>query len=120
MAKITLSTIRQAVESKFGAYEVELGENDVVTLLHPFRLSPEARAEMSALGEKEEGESEDTESVITQFIGIIRITAETTAQAEKLVEALSPRGYVDAALLTEVVGGYLESQKVGEASASQD
>lgn len=121
MAKITLSTIRDAVEAKYGSFEIELDENNTVVLLHPVRLSPEQRKALSESAKVDEVEGEDEEGdVAERLLSVVRAVAATPTAYDKLIEACSPNGFVDLGILSEVIKDYMESQKVGEASASQD
>lgn len=117
MAQITLASIRAAADAKYGSFDVILDEHNTVSLLHPIRLSKEKRAELTSVADVPEGE--DEADIEDRLVGIIRaVTSETGAT--KLLEAISPEGHPDLAILSDVVSGYMESQKVGEASASQD
>jgi hypothetical protein len=131
MPKITLASIAESIDAKFGAFEVELSDGSVVELLNPTRLSPESRRAMIELSSAETDETDADELTIEQRIaaqeesigrmaGIVRIAAATPAQADALLAACSPRGYLDVAIVSEVVTEYLGAERVGEASASQD
>lgn len=126
MAKITLDSIREAAEAKYGTYTIELDDNgNVVELLHPIRLSETARRELVAVQESSreggEGEEEgaDADAQVDRFLSTLRIVTATPHQFELLQLALSPRGYPDLGLIAEVVAGWMKDQKVGEASPSQ-
>lgn len=114
MSKITLASINESLEAIYGSFEVELDESNTVVLLHPIRLSKEKRDALAEAGNI----TEDEEDVEGHLVGIIRAAAESDAGADKLIAALSPRGYPDLAALGNVVAAYMEDQKVGEASAS--
>lgn len=120
MASITLDSIRDAIDAKYGSYDIELGDT-IVSLLNPLRLSPEARKALGevSLGKDDESEDDgDAEEHIQKLVDIVQIVAATPKQANDLIKALSPYGYVDVAMLSHVVSEYMEQQKVGEASAS--
>lgn len=123
MSTITLDSIRAAAEAKYGSYVIEdLG----VTLLNPIRLPRERRDELIALSsdiskdDEEETEEASSEAQEKQLTKIIELVAATPEQANKLIAWVSTEGYIDLGILEVIVSGYMESQKVGEASASQD
>jgi hypothetical protein len=125
MAKVTLSTIQQAADTKYGSYDIDLGDGKAeVILLNPTRLSDEDRASMTAKADVEKNEDgsdkEESDSAVTdRLTNLIRIAAVTDDMADRLIAAVSPRGYVDLGLLSIIVDGYMGGEKVGEASPSQ-
>lgn len=121
MAKITLSTIKSAVEAKFGSYVIDLEDgHDPVELLHPIRLSDAKRLELTEVAGSDDDDEADEGDVVERFTQILETVTATEAQHQRLLQALSPNGHIDLGILTEVVQGYLEDQRVGEASPSQD
>lgn len=111
MASFTLDDIRAAAEAKYGAMEIDLGD-DVVRLVNPLRLSKAKRDELTAINDRLEEEGVDQEAV---FHDAIRLVAETPGQATKLLKAVGS----DLAILAEVFENYGKTTQVGEASASR-
>lgn len=120
MSKITLSSIRQAAEAKYGTYTIDLEDgHDAVELLHPISLDDAKRGELLELGSKDDDKEAEQET-LGRLVRMLELVVATPRQHERLLASLSPRGYVDLGLVGEVVNGYMEDQKVGEASPSQD
>lgn len=120
MSSIKLSDIKADIEARFGAHKIELSDTVSVELLNPIRLSDENRAALAGLYEEKEGEEVDENDVTRRLVRTLELAATHPEAAKKLVDACSPNGYPDLAILSEIVKGYLEGQKTGEASASQD
>ena len=113
---VTLDSIREAAEKKYGSYDIELGGGNVVRLLNPLRLSESARNRLAALEEREEQEGgDDTYSVAERLHETVRIIAESPEQAAKLIEAVNG----DLGVLATIIEQYGDAAEVGEASPSQ-
>ena len=110
---VTLDSIREAAEKKYGSYDIELGGGNVVRLLNPLRLSEDARKRLAALEEQEGGD--DTDSVAERLHETVRIIAESQEQAAKLIEAVGG----DLGVLATIIEQYGDAAEVGEASPSQ-
>ena len=110
---VTLDSIREAAEKKYGSYDIELGGGNVVRLLNPLRLSESARKRLAALEEQEGGD--DTDSVAERLHETVRIIAESPEQAAKLIEAVNG----DLGVLATIIEQYGDAAEVGEASPSQ-
>lgn len=130
--KITLDSIREAAEVKFGSTEIELGAGNVVRLLSPIRMGEAQRAALVAASDSGEPEvGEDGEPVerettmaetVQRFQDILRAGVSDwtpggeSPSAKALLSALAlPNGEPDVATLLVVVEGYLKDQQVGEA-----
>jgi hypothetical protein len=133
MAKITLSSITESIDAKYGSTVVELTDGTEVELLNPIRLSAEGRKAMLDLSTAKDELSDEEEAALTpdernarqeasiqRLVGIVQVVAATPDQAAALIAACSPRGYLDLAIISEVVSDYMGAEKAGEASASQD
>lgn len=111
--KVTLDSIRDAAEAKYGSYDIDLSDGRVVRLLNPLRLTKERRDDLNALGEISDGEGEGDEEA--SIAGMIRAVAQTPEQAEALLGAVNG----DLAVLVSIIEGYSKGVQLGEASASQ-
>ncbi len=110
MAKLTLDSIRDAADKKYGSLEVDLGDK-VVELKNPLRLSKEDRARLSDLKQPED----DNADPLDYFRDLYEILA-GKAGAEALLKALGE----DIPLHMEVVSNLNSETELGEASPSQD
>ena len=110
---VTLDSIREAAEKKYGSYDIDLGEDGVVRLLNPLRLSEGARNRLAALEEQED--EGDTDNVAERLQETVRIIAESPEQAAKLIEAVNG----DLGVLATIIEQYGDAAEVGEASPSQ-
>lgn len=107
MASYTLDDIRAAAEAKYGATEINFGD-DVCRLLNPLRLAKEKRAQLLAIQDQLDGEDADQEEVLGQAI---RLVAESQPAANKLLKAVGS----DLAILAEIFETYGKGTQVGEA-----
>lgn len=112
---VTLDSIRQAADAKYGSYDIDLGEGTILRLLNPLRLSEEKRAELKAVQKllTDSTEDEDADQV-DLFQQAIVVVADSADKAGRLFEAIGR----DLALYAEIFAGYGEGTQVGEASAS--
>lgn len=118
----TLDMIRDAAEKKYGSFEVEIAEGEIVQLLNPMRMSKAKRVElhklqarMDALGKADEADLEgvDEEAVIEEMLTCV---CESAPKAKKLLKALGD----DLAMKIALFNEYGSHTSAGEASASQD
>ncbi|MFD7259319.1 phage tail assembly protein [Streptomyces sp. NPDC059874] len=107
MASYTLDDIRAAAEAKYGATEINFGD-DVCRLLNPLRLPKEKRAELLAIQDQLDGEDADQEEVLVQAI---RLVAESQAAANKLLKVVGS----DLAILAQIFETYGQGTQAGEA-----
>lgn len=112
MSSLSLDTIREAAERKYGHLEVQVGEK-TVRLLNPLRLSKERRARLAQL-QGVDLTAEDADQV-TALQDLIRTVAETPAGAKVLLGAIGD----DLAVLAELVAEYGRVTRPGEASDSR-
>ena len=111
MATVTLDSIREAADKKYGSYDIEVGET-TVRLLNPLRLTKEARDELESLESDELNvENSDLGDVQGRLTRTIQIIAETEAQANALLTAVGG----DLAVLATIIESYGENAQVGEA-----
>lgn len=122
MAKstITLDSIRESLDNKYGAVEVDLGTSSV-QLRNALRLSKEERkALMHVFDDVKSSDDEDSEFdedvTLESMREMIRLVSDTKEGAEKLITALGD----DLAMFVEVMNEYTKDQKLGEASASEN
>ena len=113
---VTLDSIRQAADAKYGSFDIELPDGSVAKLLNPLRLSEQKRAELKAIqgelsSDDEDGEDKDQVDI---FERAIRCVAQHDKQADALLSLVNR----DLAILAEIFSGYGENTQVGEASAS--
>jgi len=116
MSAVTLDSIRQAADAKYGSYDIELPDGSVTRLVNPLRLGDKARAELKVV-QKNLSESSDADNDLDQvdlFEEAITVVAETKGQATRLLKLVNR----DLALLAEIFSAYGENTQVGEASAS--
>lgn len=116
MSTISLDSIRQAADAKYGSYDIELPDGTVAKLLNPMRLSETARKALMSIGtDLTETSDDDSEtSQVEVFERVITLVCETPAQAKKLLAAVNH----DLAMLAEIFSGYGSGTQMGEASAS--
>lgn len=110
MAKLTLDSIRDAADKKYGSLEVDLGDK-VVELKNPLRLSKEDRARLSDLKQPEDDDADPLD-----YFGALYEILAGKAGAKALLEALGE----DIPLHMEVVSNLNSETELGEASPSQD
>lgn len=132
MPNYTLEDLHRATEKKYGHTSFDdLG----VVLLNPLRLSKEKRAELKKAQEdwqkaqeaqekaradyeagkrKTAPQNDEEDAVLKHLAHIIRIVAETEAQAEKLLDYADG----DLAVLSTVVEMWTDGTSPGEASPS--
>jgi hypothetical protein len=108
---ITLDTIRQAAEAKYGSTDIELASGEVVKLLNPLRMPKSRRDALRALQDRLGGDDADQEALLGEALGLV---AETPGKAKKLVGEIGG----DLAVLAEVFGQYTTGTQAGEASPS--
>ena len=106
MPKVTLASIRDAADKKYGPYVIEVDGGDV-TLVNPLRMS---KAKRKKLEELDKVEDLDTDEKLAETIRI----ACSAADAKRLLAAVGD----DLALLAEIVKAWGATAKVGEASPS--
>ena len=119
MAKIiTLQSMRDALEDKYGHTVVSLSETESVTLLNPNRLPPEKRDKLLAfeglISSVEEG---DVEAQVALIRDLILTVAETEAAGRKLLKAVDSVPGDATMILTDLLGEYMGAQ--GETSPSE-
>jgi hypothetical protein len=115
----TLDQYREAAEKKFGSHPVQIDENTTVVLRNPIRMSDKERQALTEVKLKEEDAKAagDERSYFERAADVIRIVAETTQQAEKLLEAING----DLGILLSIIEDYMvDEEKAGKASESQD
>lgn len=107
MPKVTLASIVEAADKKYGPYVIEGIEGGDVTLLNPLKMSKVKRKKLSELNEAES-------EVDEKLAETIRLAASTQAEAKRLLAAVGD----DLAVLGQIVKDWGATAKVGEASAS--
>ena len=111
MAGMQLDDIRRAADEKYGPYVIEGVEGGPVTLLNPIRLSKEKRANLTGLQRVQEDPAADHDRLLRDMV---RIVAESTSDAERLLEEIGD----DNAVLAELLNAYGRAVQPGEASPS--
>jgi hypothetical protein len=118
MANVTLADIRTAADRKYGPFVVDLGGGVQATLLNILRLSKEKRAEFTAQQKRLEAAQEAADQDLEQITGalrdLLRVLAESYADADRLLSALGD----DNAVLMELWESYNEAATPGEALPS--
>lgn len=109
MATLSLDSIRDAADKKYGGLVVDLGD-ETVELKNPLRLSKENRERLSGL-EK----TDDDADPLDYFAELYEVLAGKEG-AKKLLKALGD----DIPLHMTLVGNLTEGTELGEASPSQD
>lgn len=121
MAKstITLDSIRESLDNKYGAVEVDMGTSSV-QLRNALRLSKEERQKLMHVFDDVKSDDNDDEFdedvTLDSMREMIRLVSDTKEGAEELISALGE----DLAMFVEVMGEYTKDQKLGEASASEN
>lgn len=119
MPKITLDSIREAVNAKYDATEIELSPDCIVKLRNPLRLPKEERKALVAKFDSFKGDGKkevSDEDQVKLLSEVLTIAAEDKALVNILIETLGD----DLALYAEVLETYVGGVQVGEASASQN
>lgn len=112
MPSVTLADIQAAADRKYGPYVIDMGNGSSVTLLNALRLPQEKRVALMKLQDLQE---EDAENIGAHLEEMVRLTAKTKADADRLIRAVGG----DLALLAEILEGYGKASELGEASASE-
>lgn len=112
MAKVTLDSIRESAEKKYGAFEIEMGDGSVVRLLNVLRLPRDVRAKLASVN----SESFSEETLDDELINMVKSIAETPEQADRLLRSVATGdGSPDMAMLATIIEQYSEGTEVGEA-----
>lgn len=106
---ITLDSIREAAEKKYGSREVELGDGKSISLRNPLRLSKTERDELSDLN------IDQFDEPVDYFKKAFALVA-SEKESEELAKVLGDDVAFYMALFEEYMGGV----ELGEASPSQD
>lgn len=116
MSTVTLDSIREAAEAKYGSTDIDVS-GTTVRLLNPLRLKKAARDQLMAIQRRLDTDDEVVEVDQEALLGeAIRVVAATPAQAKTLLTAIDG----DLAVLAEVFETYSKGTQAGEASASRD
>ena len=117
MSTVTLDSIREAAEAKYGSTNIEV-EGTTVRLLNPLRLKKNARDQLVAIQRDLDSDGADVADVDQEAMlaEAIRVVAATPGQAQTLLDAIDG----DLGVLAEVFETYSRGTQVGEASASRD
>ena len=112
MATITLDSIREAAEAKYGSLDIELG-TETVRLLNPLRLPKANRDKLLAVQDRINDHDDDADQaeLLTEAL---RLVAESKAKADRLIKALDG----DLAMIAQVFETYVKGTQAGEASGS--
>lgn len=113
MSTITLDSIREAADKQYGSTDIDLGNDVVVRLLNPLRLSKEKRDSLVALTGTLGEEGVDEGAVLRD---VIMAVAATEEQGATLLAEIAD----DLAVMVGIFESYMEGTELGEASASQD
>lgn len=119
MATVTLDSIRDAADAKYGAYTIDMGDDGVLSLQNPMRLTKQQRKELNDIQSKldiEGKEAEDidrdevaeTEQLLAESIVCV---ADNKTLARKLIKLLNG----DLAQLMVIVEGFNGGTEAGEA-----
>lgn len=111
MSTITLASIREAAERKYGNCVVDLGDGSV-TLRNVLRLSKDERG---AFKDAQNAMKDDDADEVALLEQCLLLVAEP-GKGQPLVDAIGG----DLTLLAEVFSQYAEATEVGEASRSED
>ena len=112
MPSVTLDDIQAAADRKYGPFTVDMGDGQTCTLLNALRLSKDKRKKVLKLQDLQD---EDAENVEDHLIEMVRLTAQSKADADRLLKAIGN----DLALLAEILEQYGKASELGEASASE-
>lgn len=110
---VTLDSIRQAAEKKYGSLSIDVDEDTTVVLLNPLRMPKAKRDKLMEVQEKLGGEGDlDHETLMRDAL---RLVADDKDAVNKLLKEIGD----DLAVLAQVFESYVERTQPGEASASQ-
>lgn len=118
MATLTLDDIRESVEREFVSTKIQVGDVEVV-MTNPIRMDKAARARLSASLKETVADDDDENKLDATFermLGIIKAAIPDKTQANVLLKAIGD----DMAIAMKILDAYMEEQKPGEASGSQD
>lgn len=105
MASVTLASLQLATEAKYGSFDIELSNGQILKLRNPLRMADDERAQFQELASTEGGDPKD------QFVTMITLAADDKDLANKFIGLVGD----DVALLATVVEQYTDGVKVGEA-----
>lgn len=116
MARISLNDLTSAVDVKYSPFDVELPSGDIVTLRPVLRMPKTDRKALSALQAGREDRPEDAEDDSLEYIqAFIQIVVGNQDRSQALFDAVGD----DLAVLSEIVGEYVETTQPGEAPSSE-
>lgn len=106
---VTLDSIREAAEAKYGMTRVPFGpDGEYVDLLNPLRLPKAKRDSLQDMQKDSDAEGTDQLDV---FANMIRLVADNEARANELITMIGD----DLAVMASVVEAYTKGVQVGEA-----
>lgn len=108
----TLDSIREAAEKKYGSFDIDLGNGEIVKLLNPLRISKENRKKLNGLQDRLDEESDNQEELLAESL---RLVAENRSAVDGLLAIIGD----DLTILAEIFEQYTAATQTGEASASQ-
>lgn len=116
MPSVTLDSIREAADRKYGPYVVQFGDGGECTLRQALRLPADDRRRLAAVQDEISGESdlERLDYLVEGLRDMIRIVASRASDAEALISAVGD----DTPVLMEIVAGWQGATEPGEASGS--
>lgn len=112
MATITLASIREAADKKFGSTDIELEDGSKVVLRNALKLSKEERAVLSGVSEAMKAEGADEAAALENAL---LTAAASKADGQKLINACGH----DVTVLLGVFEQYGKGTELGEASDSE-
>ena len=119
----TLDSMREEIEREFAPFQIDLGEDKVVTLRNVLRLPKKDREKVYALldqlgntqDDEDEGGLSNTERSAEIALQILPLVAESEKLGRQLVEAIEE----DLALTLRVFSSWMGGTQVGEADSSE-
>ncbi|MCQ9385116.1 phage tail assembly protein [Brevibacterium moorei] len=108
-----LSDIRNAADTKFAPFLVELDDDRQVELRVPIRLDKKERKAVTAAFDVEDKDDKDAFDIYTE---VFRIVIADKADADALIAALDN----DLAVAQELFNDYSEQTQLGEAASSEN
>lgn len=112
MPKIQLSDFQQAVEEKYGDFEVEVSKSETLRFSPALRLPKARRAELAAaLNIEDRAKVDNGDDIFDVYRDVFRISAKDPKHFERLDGIFKE----DPALWQELFQAYTEETSVGEA-----
>lgn len=110
MATVTLDSIRDAAERKYGHTDIEVPGFGTARLVNAMQLSKEKRKALGEASDEKEDATHETDE-LAAFHRVIRIVARSEHEADALINAIGD----NLAVMAQVFETYNKGTELGEA-----